>query len=66
MGYPTSFNAMIYANHFADEGGERHTLIWTRARRQNGDGAEPAATPCPEIRAGLLRPRGYAPLDRFS
>jgi uncharacterized protein (DUF736 family) len=27
-----SFNAPIYANLFADEGGESHTLIWSRSR----------------------------------
>jgi uncharacterized protein (DUF736 family) len=32
-----SFNAPIYANLFGDEDGDGHTLIWSRARRQNGD-----------------------------
>src|ERR1700688_3364336 len=32
-----SFNAPIYANLFDDEDGDGHTLIWSRARRQNGD-----------------------------
>jgi uncharacterized protein (DUF736 family) len=32
-----SFHAPIYANLFDDEGGEGHTLIWSRTRRQNGD-----------------------------
>jgi uncharacterized protein (DUF736 family) len=34
-----SFNAPIYANLFDDddEGGDGYTLIWSRARRQNGD-----------------------------
>jgi uncharacterized protein (DUF736 family) len=31
-----SFNAPIYANLFADEGGEGYTLLWSRPRR-NGD-----------------------------
>ena len=31
-----SFNAPIYANLFGDEGGEEHTLIWSRSRK-NGD-----------------------------
>jgi len=30
-----SFNVPIYADLF--EGGDGHTLIWSRARRQNGD-----------------------------
>ena len=28
-----SFNAPIYANLFADEDGESHTLIWSRGRK---------------------------------
>ena len=32
-----SFNAPIYANLFDDEDGDVYTLIWSRARRQNGD-----------------------------
>jgi len=35
-----SFNAPIYANLFddaADEGEETYSLIWSRARRQNGE-----------------------------
>jgi uncharacterized protein (DUF736 family) len=32
-----SFNAPIYANLFEDEDGEGHTLIWSRARKSNGD-----------------------------
>jgi uncharacterized protein (DUF736 family) len=32
-----SFNAPIYANLFDDEGGEGYTLIWSRARRTNGN-----------------------------
>jgi uncharacterized protein (DUF736 family) len=32
-----SFNAPIYANLIEDEGGETHTLIWSRARRANAD-----------------------------
>ncbi len=28
-----SFNAPIYANLFADEDGENHTLIWSRGRK---------------------------------
>jgi uncharacterized protein (DUF736 family) len=32
-----SFNAPIYANLFADEGGETHSLIWSRPNRRNGD-----------------------------
>jgi uncharacterized protein (DUF736 family) len=32
-----SFNAPIYANLFDDEDGEGYTLIWSRARRQNGE-----------------------------
>jgi len=32
-----SFNAPIYANLFDDEDGDGYTLIWSRARRQNGD-----------------------------
>ena len=32
-----SFNAPIYANLFADEDGDGHTLIWSRAQRRNGD-----------------------------
>ena len=32
-----SFNAPIYANLFDDEDGDTYTLIWSRARRQNGD-----------------------------
>jgi uncharacterized protein (DUF736 family) len=32
-----SFNAPIYANLFEDEDGEGFTLIWSRARRPNGE-----------------------------
>jgi uncharacterized protein (DUF736 family) len=32
-----SFNAPIYATLFEDEGGDGHTLIWSRDRRQNGN-----------------------------
>src|SRR5579862_3923426 len=32
-----SFNAPIYANLFDEEDGDGYTLIWSRARRQNGD-----------------------------
>lgn len=32
-----SFNGPIYANLIEDEGGESHALIWSRARRTNGD-----------------------------
>jgi uncharacterized protein (DUF736 family) len=32
-----SFNAPIYANLFDDEDSDGYTLIWSRARRQNGD-----------------------------
>jgi uncharacterized protein (DUF736 family) len=32
-----SFVAPIYANLFEDEDGEAHTLIWSRARKSNGD-----------------------------
>jgi uncharacterized protein (DUF736 family) len=32
-----SFNAPIYANLFDDEDGDGFTLIWSRARRPNGD-----------------------------
>ena len=32
-----SFNSPIYANLFDDEDGDGYTLIWSRARRQNGD-----------------------------
>ena len=32
-----SFNAPIYANLFADEDGDGHTLIWSRSRKANGD-----------------------------
>ena len=32
-----SFNTPIHANLFDDEDGDGHTLIWSRARRQNGD-----------------------------
>ena len=32
-----SFNAPIYANLFDDESGDGYSLIWSRARRQNGD-----------------------------
>ena len=32
-----SFNAPIFANLFEDEGGEGHTLIWSRARKTNGE-----------------------------
>jgi uncharacterized protein (DUF736 family) len=31
-----SFNAPIYANLFDDEGGEGHTLLWSRPRK-NGE-----------------------------
>ncbi len=32
-----SFNAPIYANLFDEEEGDSFTLIWSRARRPNGD-----------------------------
>ncbi len=32
-----SFTAPIFANLFDDEDGESHNLIWSRARRTNGD-----------------------------
>ncbi|MCG8650933.1 MAG: DUF736 domain-containing protein, partial [Pirellulales bacterium] len=32
-----SFTAPIYANLFDDEDGETSSLIWSRARRKNGD-----------------------------
>ena len=32
-----AFNAPIYANLFDDEDGDGFTLIWSRARRPNGD-----------------------------
>ena len=32
-----SFNAPIYANLFADEEGEGHSLIWSRPSRRNGE-----------------------------
>jgi uncharacterized protein (DUF736 family) len=32
-----SFNAPIYANLFDDEDGQGYTLIWSRARRTNGN-----------------------------
>ena len=32
-----SFTAPIYANLFSDEDGEGYTLIWSRARKANGD-----------------------------
>jgi uncharacterized protein (DUF736 family) len=32
-----SFNAPIYANLFDDEDGDGFTLIWSRARRTNGN-----------------------------
>ncbi|TPJ31840.1 DUF736 domain-containing protein [Mesorhizobium sp. B2-7-2] len=32
-----SFTAPIYANLFADEEGEGHSLIWSRANRRNGE-----------------------------
>jgi uncharacterized protein (DUF736 family) len=32
-----SFQAPIYANLFEDEGGETHTLIWSRSRRSSAD-----------------------------
>ena len=32
-----SFNAPIYANLFDEEGGESYTLIWSRARKANGE-----------------------------
>ena len=32
-----SFNAPIYANLIEDEGGESHTLIWSRARKATAD-----------------------------
>ena len=34
---PSSFTAPIYANLFDDEDGDGFTLIWSRARRPNGD-----------------------------
>ena len=32
-----SFNAPIFANLFDDEEGEGYTLIWSRARKTNGE-----------------------------
>jgi uncharacterized protein (DUF736 family) len=32
-----SFTVPIYANLFADDDGKTYNLIWSRARRQNGD-----------------------------
>ena len=32
-----SFTAPIYANLFADEDGDGHSLIWSRSRKANGD-----------------------------
>jgi uncharacterized protein (DUF736 family) len=32
-----SFNAPIFANLFEDEDGEGHSLIWSRARKANGE-----------------------------
>ncbi|MER8444757.1 DUF736 family protein [Mesorhizobium sp. M1066] len=32
-----NFNAPIYANLFADEEGEGHSLIWSRPNRRNGE-----------------------------
>jgi uncharacterized protein (DUF736 family) len=32
-----SFTAPIYANLFADEEGEGHSLIWSRPSRRNGE-----------------------------
>ena len=32
-----SFTAPIFANLFDDEDGKSHNLIWSRARRTNGD-----------------------------
>ncbi|WP_419914873.1 DUF736 domain-containing protein [Hoeflea sp.] len=32
-----SFNQPIYANLFADGGEETYSLIWSRARRKNGE-----------------------------
>ncbi len=32
-----SFLAPIYANLFEEDDGETHTLIWSRARKSNGD-----------------------------
>ena len=32
-----SFNAPIFANLFAEEDGEGHTLIWSRPRPKNGN-----------------------------
>jgi uncharacterized protein (DUF736 family) len=32
-----SFSAPIYANLFADEGGEGYTLIWSRSRKPSGE-----------------------------
>ena len=32
-----SFNATIFANLFDDEDGEGYTLIWSRARKTNGE-----------------------------
>jgi len=32
-----SFSAPIFASLFADEDGKTHNLIWTRARKSNGD-----------------------------
>ena len=32
-----SFVAPIYANLFAEDDGETHSLVWTRSRRTNGE-----------------------------
>ena len=32
-----SFTAPIYANLFADDEGDGHSLIWSRSRKANGD-----------------------------
>ncbi len=32
-----SFNAPIYARLFEDEGGETHSLVWSRPSRSNGE-----------------------------
>jgi uncharacterized protein (DUF736 family) len=32
-----SFNIPIYANLFADDGGEGYSLIWSRPNRRNGN-----------------------------
>ncbi|MFO1116565.1 MAG: DUF736 domain-containing protein [Beijerinckiaceae bacterium] len=32
-----SFTSPIYANLFADEDGDGHSLIWSRSRKANGD-----------------------------